>query len=196
MGTTGGRPQMKTNTVRMAQGVQARTRSSRECCTTGRGGLASCALTSLPRNLGEVHTCLGFHTRRAILSSTITFCVKYPEISTGLTKQELEQIDGRLVAVRRKVARGERLFQAGDRFDTVFAVWTGFFKTTMASKDGREQVTGFQMAGELMGLDGIGSRVYEVDAVALEDSQVCVMPFDDLRRWHWRSTHCCSSSIA
>ena len=66
----------------------------------------------------------------------------------------------------------------------------------MASKDGREQVTGFQMAGELMGLDGIGSRVYEVDAVALEDSQVCVMPFDDLRRWHWRSTHCCSSSIA
>ena len=102
-------------------------------------------------------------------------------LPVGLTKQELEQIDGRLVAVRRKVARGERLFQAGDRFDTVFAVWTGFFKTTMASKDGREQVTGFQMAGELIGLDGIGSRVHEVDAVALEDSQVCVMPFDDLQ---------------
>ncbi len=102
-------------------------------------------------------------------------------LPVGLTKQELEQIDGRLVALRRKVARGERLFQAGDRFDAVFAVWTGFFKTTMASKDGREQVTGFQMAGELIGLDGIGTRVHEVDAVALEDSQVCVMPFDDLQ---------------
>lgn len=102
-------------------------------------------------------------------------------LPVGLTKQELEQVDGRLVAGRRKVARGESLFQAGDRFDALYAVWTGFFKTTMASKDGREQVTGFQMAGELLGLDGIGTRVHEVDAVALEDSQVCVMPFDDLQ---------------
>ncbi len=102
-------------------------------------------------------------------------------LPVGLTKQELEQVDGRLVAGRRKVARGEPLFQAGDRFDAVYAVWTGFFKTIIASKDGREQVTGFQMAGELLGLDGIGTRVHEVDAVALEDSQVCVMPFDELQ---------------
>ena len=59
-------------------------------------------------------------------------------------------------------------------------MWTGFFKTLIASKDGREQVTGFQMAGELIGLDGIGNRVHEVDAVALEDSQVCVIPYGEL----------------
>jgi CRP/FNR family transcriptional regulator len=98
----------------------------------------------------------------------------------GLTQSELDHIDGRLVALRRKVLRGERLFQAGDRFEAVYAVWTGFFKTCVASKDGREQVTGFQMGAEMIGLDGIGSFRHEVDAVALEDSQVCVIPFSDL----------------
>jgi CRP/FNR family transcriptional regulator, anaerobic regulatory protein len=101
-------------------------------------------------------------------------------LPVGLTQAELEHIDRRLVAGRRKVARGETLFRAGDRFDAVFAVWTGFFKTCVASKDGRDQVTGFQMGGELIGLDGIGTRRHEVDAVALEDSQVCVIAYDEL----------------
>lgn len=60
----------------------------------------------------------------------------------GLTQAELEQIDGRLVATRRKVGRNEALFRAGDRFESVYAVWTGFFKTSVASTDGRDQVTG------------------------------------------------------
>ncbi len=102
-------------------------------------------------------------------------------LPVGLTQAELQQIDERLVADRRKVARGETLFRAGDRFESVYAVWTGFFKTCVASKDGRDQVTGFQMGGELIGLDGIDSHRHEVDAVALEDSQVCVIPFDELQ---------------
>lgn len=101
-------------------------------------------------------------------------------LPVGLTKDELDLVDSRLVASRVKVARGEKLFQAGDRFSAVYAVWTGFFKTCVASKDGREQVTGFQMGGELIGMDGIGQRVHEFDAVALEDSQVCMIPYDDL----------------
>jgi len=101
-------------------------------------------------------------------------------LPVGLTKEELELVDARLVTARRKVVRGDRLFHAGNRFDTVYAVWTGFFKTVIASKDGREQVTGFQMAGELIGLDGIGNRVHEVDAVALEDSQVCQINYSGL----------------
>ena len=98
----------------------------------------------------------------------------------GMTASELAHIDGRLVTFRRKVARGEVLFQAGDRFDALYAVWTGFFKTAVASKDGRQQVTGFQMGGEMIGMDGIGTQRHEVDAIALEDSQVCVIPFSDL----------------
>jgi CRP/FNR family transcriptional regulator, anaerobic regulatory protein len=101
-------------------------------------------------------------------------------LPAGLTKDEMDLIDSRLVVSRRKVARGHRLFQAGDRFESLYALWTGFFKTAIASKEGREQVTGFQMAGELIGLDGIGNRVHEVDAVALEDSQVCVIPYTEL----------------
>ena len=101
-------------------------------------------------------------------------------LPVGLTRDELESIDGRMVTARRKLARGERLFQVGDRFDTVYAIWTGFFKTCVSSKDGREQVTGFQMGGELIGLDGIGTRRHEVDAVALDDSQLCVIPFAEL----------------
>ena len=98
----------------------------------------------------------------------------------GLSKDELAAIDARLVTVRHKVTRGETLFQAGDPFNSVYAIWTGFFKTAVSSADGREQVTGFQMAGELLGLDGIGSRSHEVDAVALEDSQVCTIAFHEL----------------
>jgi CRP/FNR family transcriptional regulator len=101
-------------------------------------------------------------------------------LPVGLSKDELVYIDERLVAVRHRVPRGTKLFQAGDNFQSVFAVWTGFFKTCIASKDGREQVTGFQMGGELVGLDGIGTRRHEVDAVALEDSQVCVIPYAEL----------------
>jgi CRP/FNR family transcriptional regulator len=85
-----------------------------------------------------------------------------------------------MVGSRQKLVRGERLFQVGDRFESVFAIWTGFFKTCVSSTDGREQVTGFQMAGELIGLDGIGARRHEVDAIALDDSQVCVIPYTEL----------------
>jgi len=98
-------------------------------------------------------------------------------LPVGLTRPELDHVDRRLVAGRRKLALGESLYRAGERFDNVYAVWTGFFKTCVTSKGGREQVTGFQMAGELMGLDGIASRRHEVDAIAIEDSQVCVIPF-------------------
>jgi CRP/FNR family transcriptional regulator len=101
-------------------------------------------------------------------------------LPVGLTREELEHIDRRLVASRRKVGRGETLFRSGDPFDALFAVWTGFFKTLLITQQGREQVTGFQMAGELIGLTGIDSGRHEVDAVALEDSQVCVIPYSEL----------------
>lgn len=97
----------------------------------------------------------------------------------GLTPSELERVDG-VVANRRKVKRGSLLFRNGDRFTSLYAIRTGFFKTCVASEDGREQVTGFQMAGEIIGLDGIVNDNHTCDAIALEDAEVCVMPFDRL----------------
>jgi CRP/FNR family transcriptional regulator, anaerobic regulatory protein len=100
-------------------------------------------------------------------------------LPVGLSSDQLERLDG-LVAARRSVARGEALFRSGEAFQSLYAVRTGFFKSCVASEDGREQVTGFQMAGELLGLDGIGTERHTCDAVALEDSQVCVIPFHQL----------------
>jgi CRP/FNR family transcriptional regulator len=95
----------------------------------------------------------------------------------GLSESELNRIDD-VVAVRRKVKRGTTLFRNGEKFANLFAIRTGFFKTCVASEDGRDQVTGFQMAGEVIGLDGIVNDFHTCDAIALEDAEVCVMPFD------------------
>jgi CRP/FNR family transcriptional regulator len=101
-------------------------------------------------------------------------------LAVGLTRAELELIDDRLILARRKLAQGETLFRAGDRFDSLYSVWTGFFKTVVSSSLGREQVTGFQMGGELLGFDGMDTGRHEVDAIALEDSQVCQIPFKEM----------------
>lgn len=95
----------------------------------------------------------------------------------GLSNDELNRIDD-LITTRRKVIRGDTLFHNGEKFTNLFAIRTGFFKTCIASEDGRNQVTGFQMAGEIIGLDGIVNDTHTCDAVALEDAEVCVMPFD------------------
>ncbi|MBC7955539.1 MAG: fumarate/nitrate reduction transcriptional regulator Fnr [Cytophagales bacterium] len=100
-------------------------------------------------------------------------------LPVGLSNQDLERLDT-LVSTRRSVARGDLLFRSGDAFQSLYAVRTGFFKTCVLSEDGRDQVTGFQMAGELLGLDGIGSERHNCNAVALEDSQLCVIPYDQL----------------
>jgi CRP/FNR family transcriptional regulator len=100
-------------------------------------------------------------------------------LPVGISNEQLGQLDS-MVATRRTVSRGDTLFRAGDEFQSLYAVRTGFFKTCASSEDGRDQVTGFQMAGELLGLDGIGTDKHTCDAVALEDSQVCVIPFHQL----------------
>ena len=99
----------------------------------------------------------------------------------GLSAAQLERID-HLVSKRIRIKRGESLFRAGDRFEFLFAVRTGFFKICVGAEDGREQVTGFQMAGEILGLDGIVTEQHSCDAVALEDSEVCVLPFEEVER--------------
>jgi CRP/FNR family transcriptional regulator len=95
----------------------------------------------------------------------------------GLNAQELARVD-ELVAQRRKVRRGTALFHNGENFTSLYAIRTGFFKTCVTTEDGRDQVTGFQMAGEIIGLDGIVNDHHTCDAVALEDAEVCVMPFE------------------
>lgn len=102
----------------------------------------------------------------------------------GFNVDEMKKLD-EVVEKRRRVRQGEQLFASGDTFTSLYAIRTGFFKTCVTSEDGREQVTGFQMAGEIIGMDGIVSDHHNCNAVALEDAEVCVMPFasvEDLSR--------------
>ena len=94
----------------------------------------------------------------------------------GLNSQEIDKLD-RVISSRRRIKRGSALFSAGERFTSLYAVRSGFFKTCITSEDGRDQVTGFQMAGEIIGLDGIVHDHHTCDAVALEDGEICAMPF-------------------
>jgi len=94
----------------------------------------------------------------------------------GVCVEDLERAQN-IVYARRKVRRGESIFSAGDEFKSIYAVRSGFFKTSVVDGEGREQVTGFFMGGELLGLDGIGAGSHNGTATALEDSEVCVMPY-------------------
>ncbi len=95
----------------------------------------------------------------------------------GLSDGDLGKLD-ELVTQRRRIKRGSALFSNGDKFSALYAIRVGFFKTCVTTEGGRDQVTGFQMAGEIMGLDGIVGDRHTCDAVALEDAEVCVMPYE------------------
>ncbi|MEY4083741.1 MAG: fumarate/nitrate reduction transcriptional regulator Fnr [Pseudomonadota bacterium] len=98
-------------------------------------------------------------------------------LPVGLSNEELGRLDS-LIAGRRRIKRGATLYKSGDPFTAIYAIRTGFFKTEVNTPDGREQVTGFQMMGEIVGLDGIVQDHHSCNAIALEDSEVCIMPFD------------------
>lgn len=97
----------------------------------------------------------------------------------GLSPEEIEHID-QLVSTRKRVRRGESLYRSGDAFGSIYAIRSGFFKSSTLTEDGRDQVTGFHMPGDIMGMDGIGTEKHACNTAALEDSEVCVIPFGRL----------------
>ncbi len=99
----------------------------------------------------------------------------------GLSDAELEQLDNLVQRAQPKL-RGEYLYRAGASFQSLYAIRTGFFKTQVMHEDGREQVTGFHMMGEIIGMDAISTDHHTCDAIALEDSEVCEIPFGRLEQ--------------
>jgi len=100
-------------------------------------------------------------------------------LPAGLDQSGLEQLD-RIVNRKRPLKRGEYLYRAGSTLQSLYAVRTGFLKSCVLHDDGREQVAGFHMMGEMLGMDAIGSGKHICDAIALEDSDVCEIPYNDL----------------
>lgn len=94
----------------------------------------------------------------------------------GMTGGDVERLDS-LMFGRRKIAAGQTLYREGDRFQFIYAVRSGTFKSSLLLADGREQVGGFYMAGELMGLDGVAHGAHASSTIALEDAEVCSIPY-------------------
>ena len=100
-------------------------------------------------------------------------------LPVGLDGDEIESLDA-AIYTRRRLSKGALAFRAGEPLEHLYAIRLGSFKSCLHTVDGREQVTGFQLPGELLGLDAIGSARHRSDAVALEDSELCVVPFAQL----------------
>jgi CRP/FNR family transcriptional regulator len=102
-------------------------------------------------------------------------------LAAGLSASDLERF-GTLVSAHRRLAPGQSLYRSGVPLDALYVVRSGFVKTVVLLDDGREQVTGFFMAGNVLGIDAIGSGIHASDAVALDDCDLCVIPYERLAR--------------
>lgn len=100
-------------------------------------------------------------------------------LPVGIDEADLERLD-HIIKRRRPLARGEHLFHAGDSFRALYAVRSGSVKTYTPTEDGLEQVTGFHLPGELVGLDAISAGTHPCAARALETASFCEIPFDRL----------------
>jgi CRP/FNR family transcriptional regulator len=97
----------------------------------------------------------------------------------GLEGSDVQRLDSLLFG-RRRIRTGETLYRPEDRFQFIYAVRSGTFKSSLTLADGREQVSGFHMAGELMGLDGVAQGRHASAATALEDAEICAIPYAPL----------------
>ncbi len=96
-----------------------------------------------------------------------------------LSPNDMQRINA-LTMLKRGYSRGDYLYHCGDPFHSLYAIRSGSFKTQVLHEDGREQVTGFQMTGEIIGMDAISTDVHTCDAIAMESSEVCALPFNQL----------------
>ncbi len=97
----------------------------------------------------------------------------------GLAGEDLLALE-QLVKKTRAIPKGGLLFQAGEAFSSLFAVRSGSIKLFTVDEAGDEQIIGFYLAGELLGLDGIETHAHKCTAAALETSSVCSFPYTRL----------------
>jgi CRP/FNR family transcriptional regulator len=100
-------------------------------------------------------------------------------VPLGLDSEEMTLLD-RIVKRKQIVRRGQLLFRAGEPLHSVYAIQSGSVKTYLTTEDGRMQITGLLVPGELLGLSAIDSRRYSCDAMALETGSVCQISVDEL----------------
>jgi CRP/FNR family transcriptional regulator, anaerobic regulatory protein len=94
----------------------------------------------------------------------------------GMDDRELHRLDT-LTFTRRKVKTGQTLYQDGEEFRHIYAVRSGTSKSSLVLADGREQVSGFHIAGEMVGFDGVARGLHASTTMALEDTEACAIPY-------------------
>lgn len=97
----------------------------------------------------------------------------------GMDDDELIKLDD-IVVRQNPYQPGQHLYRPGEKSHALFAVRSGALKTYCITEDGEEQVLGFTLPGELVGMDGLGGKEYSSAAVVLETSSICELPFDRL----------------
>ena len=94
----------------------------------------------------------------------------------SLEGEELEAFNS-IIKHSKKLNRGEYLYQAGDKFNSIYVIRSGSIKTFIDDEEGREQILGFSIQGDVVALDGTTFNVYPTTAQALETTYVCEIPF-------------------
>lgn len=97
----------------------------------------------------------------------------------AVNQEEIDRLED-IIKQGRILNRGEYIFKQGTPFASCFAVRSGAIKTYSLSEEGEEQVNGFYLPGEIIGLDGINTNSYSCSAKALERTSVCEIPLDKL----------------
>lgn len=126
----------------------------------------------MEESLQNIHT---LHVKQACTGCRVRrLCLPVSLDNTAV--QTLAQ----LVKRRAPLKRGEHLYHSGDRFTSLYAIQVGSLKTYGITLEGTVQVTGFHLSGELVGMDAIDNLVHPCSAVALENTWVCELPFNQL----------------
>jgi len=97
-------------------------------------------------------------------------------LSFSLKDRELSALSD-IVIRRRPLEKGDYIFRQRDEFKSLFAIRTGAVKIFSLSESGEEQVIGFHLPSELIGLSGIAGESHPVSAQALETTTICEIPF-------------------
>lgn len=116
---------------------------------------------------------------KSSMAACDTCAVRNRCLAAGVDKAKLPEFQNTRDQMR-VVHKGEHLFRTDDEFDALYVVRSGTVKATFINDDGSEQVSGFYLPGEMLGLDGIINDRYATNAIALETTSVCVYSFDQL----------------
>jgi len=99
----------------------------------------------------------------------------------SMSANDIDDVNS-IVITRKSIKKGQSLIRAGSDFHSIYTVRTGFFKTSITSPSGQEHLLDFRMTGDSLGLDGIAKKVHLTDSIALEDSNVCIIQYQDVEK--------------